>query len=458
MKNLSFTELGRAIGAVPAHGEKAEGNIPGRLVMDSRKVKPGDIFLAYKGERSDGHDYIPQVMEKGAFGVICEKPLKGDIPYLQVEDSLKALRTAAAFYRSRLTIPVIGITGSVGKTSTKELCAAVLGAQFRVLKTEGNLNNDIGMPLTMLQIGEEHEAAVLEMGINHFGEMDLLSSIARPDIALITAIAECHLEALGDLDGVLRAKSEIFAHLSPGGRAILNGDDPMLRRVKQAGEKAPLFYGLNKEAGELYLSGEALPGGVLLVHFPDGTALKAQVPFPGIHQMRNALGACALGFYLGMKPEQIIAGLSAARAVEGRGDEVRTGSLSIFNDCYNANPASVRAGIDLLMEGSGRKADDISGLPERTGRRIAILGDMLELGEQEKSLHEAVGEYAGEKELEALFTKTGTGPCRHFASNAEFLAEAGTLLQNGDRILLKASHGMHFEEILEGLKGLNLIS
>ena len=410
----------------------------GTVVIDSRKLAPGDVFIATKGERVDGHRFIPQVMEKGALLVICEDAPEGDIPYIQVKDSFAALKAAAKAYRELLTIPVVAITGSVGKTSTKEMTASVLGEKYRVLKTEGNYNNEISMPLTILQIKAEHTAAVLELGINHFGEMERLSDIARPDIAVITAIAECHLEALGDLDGVLKAKSEIFSHMGPEATVILNGDDEKLRTVTEVNGKAPIFYHFGEDSCEPKLSCPMV------------------FPLPGIHQRRNALAAAAVGRVLGVTDEQIAAGLAKVKAVGGRGDVISTGRYTILNDCYNANPTSTRAGLDTLCE------------DRQALRRIAILGDMLELGKEEKALHYKLGEYAGKSGVELLITIgplseqtdagfAGTAPAKghfHFAANNEFLEKAEELLKPGDRILLKASHGMHFEEVLEVLEKL----
>ncbi len=429
-------KLAEAVGG-EAHIPKAlfEQEIGG-VVIDSRKLLPGDVFIATKGERVDGHSFIPQVMEKGALFVICEDAPQGDIPYIKVRDSFAVLKAAAKAYRALLTIPVVAVTGSVGKTSTKEMIASVLSEKYNVLKTEGNYNNEIGMPLTILQIRKEHTAAVLELGINHFGEMERLSDIARPDIAVITAIAECHLEALGDLDGVLKAKSEIFTHMGPESTVILNGDDEKLRTIKEVHGKAPIFYHFGEDGCEPELDCPMV------------------FPLPGIHQRRNALAAAAVGRVLGVSDEQIVSGLKKVRAVGGRGDVIDTGRYTVLNDCYNANPTSTRAGLSTLCEDRGAK------------RRVAVLGDMLELGKEERALHYRLGEYAGKAGPELLITigplseETDAGfaaaaPSRehyHFAGNGEFLEKAGELLKEGDRILLKASHGMHFEEILKKLK------
>ncbi len=442
MHEWTIRALIGAVGGSAHNMEKIKDKEVGSIVLDSRKLEPGDVFIATKGERVDGHSFIPQVMEKGALAVICEDAPEAfykeapaePVPYIQVQDSFEALKAAASAYRGLLKIPFIGITGSVGKTSTKEMVSAVLAENFEVLKTEGNFNNEVGMPLTILQIKDYHTAAVLEMGINHFGEMERLSAIARPDVVIITSIAECHLEALGDLAGVLRAKSEIFSHMNPDGVVILNGDDKMLRTVKEVHGKAPIFYGFgdDKSAG--------------CGHEPK---LDIPFPLPGIHQARNALAAAAAGLALGLTEDQIREGLSKVKPVEGRGKSIDTGRFVIMDDCYNANPASTKAGISTLCQ-----------------RRVAILGDMLELGPEAARMHYETGEYAGKAGIDVvvgigeLSTETVKGfqaaapntPAYHFATNEEFLEKAGEILQSGDRILLKASHGMHFEEILEKLK------
>lgn len=242
MKNMTLENIAKACkgtlyGAVQAEEKAPEQEEASCVVIDSRKIEPGGIFIATRGERVDGHTFIPAVAEKGALGVVCEEaPKHAGIPYILVEDSFKALKDIAGYYRQQLDIWVVGITGSVGKTSTKELIASVLSMKYHVLKTQGNFNNEVGLPLTVLSIREEHQIAVLEMGISGFGEMHRLSKIARPDICVMTNIGQCHLENLGSREGILQAKSEIFDYMNPDGYVFVNGDDDMLRRIGKTSE------------------------------------------------------------------------------------------------------------------------------------------------------------------------------------------------------------------------------
>ena len=401
----------------------------------------------------DGHDFIPRVAEEGALGVVCEKePENCGIPYILVKDSFEALQDIAEYYRKQLTIPVIGITGSVGKTSTKEMIAAVLSQKFHILKTEGNFNNEIGLPLTVLRIRQEHEAAVLEMGISNFGEMHRLSRIAKPDICVMTNIGQCHLENLGSREGILKAKSEIFDYANPEGYTFVNGDDDMLCLVKGKGDHKPIHFGRNP-SNEVFASdvmNRGLLGSHAVIHmglsvFPVG------IPLPGEHMVNNALAAAAVGNCLGLTKEQIQTGISGVQAVGGRSHVIALPSLTVIDDCYNANPVSMKAAIDLLMMAIGRK--------------VAILGDMFELGEREKELHGEVGAYAAEKGIDVLICAGELSGCMYekalsmggksevyyFETRDVMLAELKDILKPGDSVLVKASHGMQFEKVVEFL-------
>ncbi len=366
------------------------------VVIDSRKIQPGGVFIATKGERVDGHSFIPQVFEKGASLVVCEKlPEDAPGPCVQVEDSFKALSEIAAYYRKTLKTKIIGVTGSVGKTTTKEQIAAVLKQKYRVCATEGNHNNEIGVPLTLLRIRPEDEYAVVEMGINHFGEMSRLTDLVRPDMAVITAIGECHLEALGDLDGVLKAKSEIFEGMAEDAPVFLNGNDAKLRTVQR---KNIIWYDVAAEA---------------------------------------------VGRYCGLTDEEIREGLEKIQPLPGRGRLVRGPKYSVIDDCYNANPTSMRYSVDRLC----RTASE---------NRVAILGDMFELGENEAKMHAEVGDYVREKGVERLITagklSENMKAPEHYASTEELLEALPELKLDGCTILVKASHGMHFEKIVEVLE------
>ncbi|MDO4292436.1 MAG: UDP-N-acetylmuramoyl-tripeptide--D-alanyl-D-alanine ligase [Eubacteriales bacterium] len=439
------------------------GKEAARIVIDSRLVEPGDVFVAVRGERVDGHRFIPEVFEKGAIAVVCEKepePLTG--PCIRVEDSLAALRKIAAFYREQLPIPIVGITGSVGKTSTKEFVAAVLSQKYKTHKTKGNFNNEVGVPLTLLSMPEDTEAAVVEMGINHFGEMRRLSEMVRPDICLLTNIGQCHLEFLGSRDGILRAKSEIFEFMNPEGSVCVNGDDDKLATIREVCGKAPVRFGLSPD-NDIYadqIVSRGLLGSEAVIHVGKNAlrggnaqerAFAVKIPLPGTHMVQNALAAAAAGLLLGLTDEEIAAGIASAVAVGGRSRVIRTGRLTVIDDCYNANPVSTKAALDLL------------GLAE--GRKVAVLGDMFELGEQERTLHAQVGAYAAERGIDCLFCagelseetaraarEAGVCQARHFADTQALLEALPELLRDGDSVLVKASHGMGFDRIVKKLE------
>ena len=349
--------------------------------IDSRNIMEGNLFIATQGERVDGHSFIPSVFEKGALAVICEKlPEKMDGTCILVEDSFQALKDIAKYYRSILDIKVVGVTGSVGKTSTKEVLASVLSERYCVLKTAGNFNNEVGLPLTVLRIRKEHEIAVLEMGISHFGEMERLAEIAHPDVCVITNIGPCHLEFLGDLDGVLKAKTEMFQYLNPNGFACLNGDDAKLMTIQSVNDKKPVFFGKgsNCVVTATDINNKGLLGSEALLHI-NGQTAHFHIHIPGEHMVQNALCAATVGDAFGLTLEEIVSGIEKAETVKGRSRITDTGKLVVVDDCYNANPVSMKAAISLLETAVSRK--------------VAILGDMFELGENEEKLHQDVGSF-----------------------------------------------------------------
>lgn len=458
MKNMTLKNIAASCGGRLV-GDGGDLEIAG-AVMDSRQVEQNFLFFAIKGERVDGHDFIPQVMEKGAACAVCERaPETQTGPYILVENVPKAMQDIAAFYRKGLSLPVVGITGSVGKTSTKEFIAAVLGEKYNVLKTEGNFNNELGVPLTLFRIREEHEAAVIEMGINHFGEMHRLSRMVAPDIVVMTNIGNCHLETLGSREGILKAKSEIFDFAKEDATVILNGDDDMLSTIKKIDKKTIVMFGKNADndyySADIRLKG--LFGTEAGIHTPGGD-FQAEIFLPGEHMVYNALAAAAVGEAMGLSTEQIKAGIASVRPTEGRSNLIKGKDVTILDDCYNANPVSMRAALDLLAEADTSKT--------------AILGDMFELGENEENLHAEVGRYAAkcgidliicvgklsekmaeaaEKELRSM--SSGKSKVRHYAGKKELFEELGTLIRPGNTVLVKASHGMGFAEIVERLKG-----
>ena len=461
MKNMTLENIEKACGGRYIGTEAEKKTEVLGVVIDSRQVESGYLFVAIPGEKVDGHKFIPDVFAKGAAAVLSEQQLEDPAgPYILVESTTKALRDLAEYYRKSLDIKVVGITGSVGKTSTKEMIASVLSEKYRVLKTEGNYNNEIGLPLTIFKIRAEHEVAVLEMGISEFGEMHRLATMANPDICVITNIGLCHLENLKTRDGILKAKTESFAHLKKDGIAILNGDDDKLSTVRQVGDKEPVFYGMEEKMEyredakkSVYATGVenlGLYGMQARIHTPEGER-DVRIPIPGEHNVYNALAATAVGLSLGLSLDQISSGILKAKTIGGRTNLLNTGSMTVIDDCYNANPVSMKASIDVLATAEGRK--------------IAVLGDMGELGENEKKLHYEVGEYLAKKEIDVLFCagelseeiakaaqkESKTCEVYYFKTRDALLEQLLPFLKKGDTVLVKASHIMEYPKIVKAL-------
>lgn len=461
MKNMTLENIEKACGGRYIGTEAEKKTEVLGVVIDSRQVESGYLFVAIPGEKVDGHKFIPDVFAKGAAAVLSEQQLENPAgPYILVESTTKALRDLAEYYRKSLDIKVVGITGSVGKTSTKEMIASVLSEKYRVLKTEGNYNNEIGLPLTIFKIRAEHEVAVLEMGISEFGEMHRLATMANPDICVITNIGLCHLENLKTRDGILKAKTESFAHLKKDGIAILNGDDDKLSTIRQVGDKEPVFYGMEEKMEyredakkSVYATGVenlGLYGMQARIHTPEGER-DVRIPIPGEHNVYNALAATAVGLSLGLSLDQISSGILKAKTIGGRTNLLNTGSMTVIDDCYNANPVSMKASIDVLATAEGRK--------------IAVLGDMGELGENEKKLHYEVGEYLAKKEIDVLFCagelseeiakaaqkESKTCEVYYFKTRDALLEQLLPFLKKGDTVLVKASHFMEYPKIVKAL-------
>lgn len=445
MKPISLKEIAESCNGT-LFGD--ENLIITSIVTDSRKAGEGSLFSAIKGARVDGHDYIAKVREQGAVCVLCEKKPDADIPYILTDSTAVALKGIARYYRSLFTIPFVGITGSVGKTSTKEFIYSVLKEKYNTHKTQGNFNNELGVPLTLFGLEEEHEAAVIEMGISGFSEMTRLSEMVCPDIAVITNIGCCHLENLKNRDGVLKAKTEMFAHLREGGHIVLCGDDDKLSTIKEYNGIKPIFYGIETDR-EYYAKDieDNLLLGLNCTLCHHDTSIRVHIPAPGRHMVENALAAFAVGELLGLSPDEIKRGIESFRNVGSRSNIIDNGSYVIIDDCYNANPTSVKASLDILSNVKGRTA--------------AILGDMKELGENEIALHHEVGQYAREKGVDLLVAAgplskslaEGYGDGAVYFETVELACEKiKDLIQAGDTVLVKASHSMHFERIVEALK------
>ncbi len=415
---------------------------------DSRSVKPGQLFVALEGVR-DGHDFIPAALAAGAAAVLCSHS-GGDFPAIVVKDTRKALGDIAREERKRLNVKVVGVTGSVGKSTTKEMIVGILSQKYRTGKTPVNHNNDIGMPMAILALPEDTEVAVLEMGMNHFGEMAYLTSIAAPDIAVITNIGTMHIEHLGSREGILHAKLEILQGLRPGGHLIYNGDEPLLWNLRGSGSTAPHYFGLENPACDVKGSVRQEAEGCTELAVTAGEeSFQVCLPVEGRHFVSDALAAVAVARLLEVPVEGIRQGLAGFRSMEGRQEIYEAGGYTIIRDCYNAGPESMAASLTVL----GKKY----------GRRIAVLGDMLELGVCTQAEHYRVGRIAAGKcdLLLALGKNAGrvvngaiTGGMRPvdamaFDSAPELVRVLRAKARPGDIILFKGSRGMKMEQVLD---------
>ena len=415
---------------------------------DSRKILPGQLFIALEGVR-DGHDFIPMAMEKGAAAVLCKR-VAGDYPAIVVEDPRIALGQIAAAHRQQLGMKVVAVTGSVGKSTTKEMIATVLEGDYIVSKTPANHNNDIGMPMAILAMPEDTQIAVLEMGMNHFGEISYLTNIGRPDAAVIVNIGTMHIEHLGSREGILQAKLEILEGLKEGGKVYLNGDDDMLWGSKVNLGRRACYFGKDNSASDLrarVLRSE--PGKLSFQVASEDEVFTVELPLEGDHYIPDALAAAAVGLHFGVAPQRIRQRLAEFQNIEGRQQIFEAKGYTIINDCYNAGPESMAAALTVLKN--------------RPGRRIAVLGDMLELGERAPIEHEKVGALAAScadvllsfgpnrDTMIAGALAAGMDPEKtgSFASREDMARCLCQTAAEGDVLLFKGSHGMHMELVLE---------
>ena len=414
---------------------------------DTRTLKKGQLFVALQGAR-DGHEFVPAALEKGAAAVLCAH-CDGDYPAIVVADPRTALGDIARGERSRLNMKVVGITGSVGKSTTKEMIACVLETTFRTGKSPANHNNDLGLPMAILALPEDTQVAVLEMGMNHFREMAYLSSIAQPDIAAIINIGTMHIEHLGSQEGILKAKLEILEGLKPEGTVILNGDDPHLWSVRDSMSRCSYFGVANRDVvirgGNVKVDRGFIGFSVDYrdIHFP------MEIPVEGEHFVDDALAAVSVGISLGVRPEDIQQSLSQFQNMAGRQEILKAKDMTIIKDCYNAGPESMAAALNVLGNQEGRK--------------IAVLGDMLELGVCTQAEHYRVGRIAAEK-ADFLFAYGPNSPrmingaitggmtgarAKSFEDRNALAAALKRTAQPGDVLLFKGSRGMHMELALE---------
>lgn len=447
MKNLTIRNIISVCAGKYIGDEEILETEISEISTDSRKIKSGCLFAAIKGANVDGHCFVKASLEGGAACALCEHLPDGvEGGVILVDSTLKALQDIAKLYRSGFDIPLIGITGSVGKTTTKEMIFSVLGQKFNVHKTQGNFNNELGVPLTLFGLNSDSTAAVIEMGISGFGEMRRLTEMVRPQYAVITAIGHSHLEQLRDLQGVLKAKAEIFEGMDEQGVVFLNGDDPLLRELKL--RQRTVFYGLyEKNDVRAQNVRTSIDGSTTCEILCDGRTVSVLIPAYGSHMVYAALAAAAVAFELGMSDIQIKAGIERYAGAAGRAEIIKTNSITIIDDCYNSNPTSVKNALVSLSALNGRK--------------LAILGDMLELGGNSNRLHFEIGSFARKCGVTRVLT-TGEFACDIaegagdialcFDSKKSLISGLPYEIEKGDNVLVKASHGSAFEEIVEALK------
>lgn len=448
MRNVSVSEAALMCGGELINCKNADAEITS-VCIDSRLAAEGSMFAAFKGERVDGHDYIEKAFSQGAVCCLAERIPEGCNGCIILVDNVeKAIKSFAEQYRAKLDIPVIGIAGSVGKTTAKEMVASVLSEKYNVLKTEKNLNNELGVPLTVFRINPEHEAAVIEMGISDFGEMTRLAKMARPTMAVYTLIGHAHLEQLHDRNGVLKAKTEMLDFMPADGTVFLNADDDLLASCECKQNRVLYGTGDNTDVRAENISSDGVMNLSCDIVCGD-RRFRVTVPAYGKHIVYAALEGAAVGIKMGLSDEEIIRGISKYETVGRRANIIDTGYITLIDDCYNANPDSVKCGIDSMPKGEGRN--------------VCILGDMLGMGENVEALHAEVGAYAVEHDIDLLITCGERSlnthqaaekyiEAKHFGANPELIEKLPELIHKGDMVLVKASHDMKFDEVSEFLK------
>jgi len=448
--------LARISEFVSATGDFVSEDVAQGYSIDSRTIGPGQLFFAVKGERLDGHDFVRSALEKGAVAAVVGKDQLGRYPekkcVFAVEDTLVALQTLGTAVRKLWGKPLIAVTGSAGKTTTKEAIAHVLSTRYRVLKSEGNFNNHFGLPLMLLKLELEHDVAVIEMGMSHAGEIRALAKVAQPEMGVVTNVAAVHLEFFDSLAGIARAKYELIESLPPNGTAVLNADDEYVSQFGHDFKGKVVMYGTR--AGAEVRAENIRSMGTEGCEFDvviGSVREHARMPLVGEHNVLNALAALAVGLERGLKPPEAVTALATLAAADKRGQVLQLGNITVINDCYNSNPKALESMVNALATMAGR-------------RRIVVAGEMLELGPAGEQLHRQAGTYIAEKKVDALLGVRGLAQAmvesaKRAGTRAEFVAapeEAGDWLareaRDGDVVLLKASRGVKLEKALETWK------
>ncbi len=457
---LTIQEVARAVGG-PIVGELVDERPISSVVVDSRQVVPGALFVALRGQKHDGHDFVLDAFVKGARAALVERIPDGEpaattarpLPMIQVKDTLLALQDLARYWRQRLGLTVVGVTGSVGKTTTKEVVTGLLEHRFQVLKNEGNMNTEIGLPLTLLKAAPQHEVVVLEMGMYALGEIRALARIAKPDIGVVTNVGPTHLERMGSIERIAEAKGELVEELPESGLAVLNYDDERVRAMASRTAAGVAYYGLDPRAA-FWADGVQSRGlqGIEFDLRQGERWVHVRMPLLGLHSVHAALAAAAVGHRLGMSLDEIAAGLHEVSASLRLIVAAGINGSTIIDDSYNASPASTLAALNLLAE--------------LEGRRVAVLGDMLELGSFAEEGHQMVGRRAADVAdvviavgaLGALVGQEALASCKSpeavflAGTNQEAIQKLNAILRPGDCVLVKGSRGMRMEEIVEAIR------
>lgn len=450
MRAMTIKEIGEAVGF-----DSSDETPISCIETDSRTISPGSLFVALRGESFDGHKYVDSAFEKGASYALVDHGDRQDPRLIFCDDTEQGFLDVAAHYRDQFSVKLVGITGSVGKTTTKEMIAAVLESKFCTLKNEGNLNNRVGMPKTLLRLQEEHQCAVIEMGMNHFGEISDLTRRAKPDLAVITNIGVQHIEFLGSREGILQAKMEIREGMKDGSPLILCGDDDLLARFEDERFRI-IRYGIDGDNCVIRAKNiQEKAGKTIFTLCADGKEMEATIPTFGRHNVLNALAAYAVGKEFAMEDSEILAALKNYIPSGMRQRVVEFKGLTVIEDCYNCGPDSLKAAITAFAS-----------MPCQ-GRRIMVLGDMLELGDYAQQLHYDCGKAAGEKGIDAIyccgplsretyrgFMEQGGKTANHQLLRDEMAAQLMAALQSGeiktgDALWFKASHGVHLEDLIQ---------
>ncbi len=451
MQPISISEIMEAVGGTLL-GEGDSSITINKVETDSRSITEGSLFIPLVGERFDGHAFLNQALENGAAACLTQRERESYLPgkcYIKVDSTHRALRDLAKHYKKKFHIPFIAVTGSVGKTTTKDMIAAVLGERYNVLKTEGNLNNNFGVPRTLLRLEPEHEICVVEMGMNHAGEIDYLAEIVEPEAAVITNVGDSHIEHFGSRENILKAKCEVFSHMKQDGFVVLNGDDELLSTLRGKLPFETVWVGGNE--GLEYRALSVSSDGEQYVHCDVTTPageFAVDIPALGFHMIYPMLSAAAIGAHFGLTNEEIARGVLRFAPTKMRMNIISRGeNITILNDTYNANPQSMRAAVEVLSK-------------SKSAHKMAVLGDMFELGSLAPMLHAGVGDYLGKAGIDCLVAVGENA--EHMAKAAEEAGvpevywrptkkEALTVLEQVVRpdttILVKASRGMEFEEL-----------